>query len=235
MSLRLNKVANIPEVLPTTTGAGWCHFNSSSPRAYIEKDGPMWPFAASSIVGSHFTSYNVPNLSESGAVVNYAGEGGKAFRAGKGDYFLAGMSIDQLFDDYRAATTPILIGITAGIWVMVGSTVPLPNILPMIIWSNTDTFDFGNGVASDCIVHGYSILTPSFENRIVAGKMMTFSKLEQTLAIEKRGFKHVYFAYYIGRPDVSDKTAEYLLAGVGSTLSINSLKGNRPVFDPVMV
>ncbi len=231
MSLRLNKVANVPEVLPTTTGGGWCHYNSSTPKAYIQQDNPMWPFAASSIVGSSFTSYNVPNLSSSGAVVNFAGEGGSAFRAGKGDYFLAGMSIDQLFDDYRAATTPILVGVTSGLWVQVASATPLPTVLPMIIWSNTDV----SGVATACTVGAYSILVPTFENRIVAGKMLTFSKVEQTFAVEKRGFKHCYFAYYIGRPDVSEKSAEYSLLGVGSTCSINSLKGNRPVFDPVMV
>ncbi len=231
MSLRLNKVANIPEVLPTTTGAGWCHYNLPGNKAYIETNDPMWPFAASSIVGKHFRAYNIPNLSESGAVTNFAGEGGGSFRAGKGDYFLAGMSIDQLFDEYRASTTPILVGVTSGLWVQVAATAPLPNLLPMILWSNTDV----SGTSTDAVVGAYSILVPTFENRIVAGKMMTFSKVEQTFAIEKRGFKHCYFAYYIGRPEVTEKSEQYSLLGVGSTCSINSLKGNRPVFDPIMV
>ncbi len=231
MSLRLNKVANIPEVLPTTTGAGWCHYNNSASKAYIQKDDPMWPFAANSIVGEKFGSYNVPNLSESGAVVNYAGEGAAAFRADKGDYFLAGMNIDQLFDEYRAATTPILIGVTAGMWAQVGATTALPTVLPMIIWSNTDT----TSTFVQSTVHAYSILVPSFENRVIAGKMATFCKVEQSLALEKRGYKHVYFAWYMGRPTPQDKTGQYAFTGCGSTLSINSLKGNRPVFDPVMV
>ena len=231
MSLRLNKVANIPEVLPTTTGAGWCHYNQSSQKAYIQSDATMWPFAASSIVGKQFRAYNVPNLSESGAVVNYAGEGGASFRADKGDYFLAGMNIDQLFDEYRAATTPILIGVTAGMWAQVGATTALPTILPMIIWSNTT----GTIVPNLSVISAYSILVPTFENRVIAGKMATFCKVEQTLALEKRGYKHVYFAWYMGRPTPQEKSGQYSFTGCGSTLSINSLKGNRPVFDPVMV
>ncbi len=231
MSLRLNKVANIPEVLPTTTGAGWCHYNNSSSLAYIQRNSAMWPFAANSIVGSNFGSYNVPNLSETGAVVNYAGEGGHVFRADKGDYFLAGMNIDQLFDEYRASTTPILIGVTAAMWAQVAATASLPTILPMILWSNTDT----SSTFVESTVHAYSILVPSFENRVVAGKMATFCKVEQTLAVEKRGYKHVYFAWYMGRPQPNVMTGAYTFTGCGSTLSINSLKGNRPVFDPVMV
>lgn len=231
MSIRLNKVANIPEVLPTTTGAGWCAYNRPNSSAYMQMDGPMWPFAASSIVGKHFGAYTVPNLSNSGAVVNFAGEGGKAFRADKGDYFLAGQIIDHLFDDYRAQTTPILIGVNASLWVHVAATKPLPNLLPMILWSDTEF----TGGYQNSVIAAYSILSPTFENRIIAGKVATFCHIEQTLAVEKRGHKHVYFAWYIGRPDVAEKAGEYTLALVGSTTSINSLKGNRPVFDPVMV
>ena len=47
-----------------------------------------------------------------------------AFRADKGDYFLAGMIFDQLFDEDRATTTPsLLIGVIVGsMWSQVGAT-----------------------------------------------------------------------------------------------------------------
>ncbi len=231
MSLRLNKIGNIPEAMPTTTGAGWCHYNNSSSSAYIETDDTMWPFAANSIVGSEFASYNNPNLSNSGAVCNYAGEGASALRADKGDYFLAGVLIDHLFDVDRELTTPILCGVTASMWAQVAATQSLPTVLPMIIWSNTAfTANFKISV-----IHAYSIISPSFENRIVAGKMATFCNVNTAFAIEKRGFKHVYFAWYLGRPVPQVKTGSFAFTGVGSTCSITSLKGNRPVFDPIMV
>ena len=117
MSLRLNKVANIPEVLPTTTGAGWCHYNNSASKAYIQLDGtPCGRLLLILLLVRRLVLTMFLILSESGAVVNYAGEGAASLRADKGDYFLAGMNIDQLFDEYRAATTPILIGVTAGMW-----------------------------------------------------------------------------------------------------------------------
>ncbi len=233
MSLRLNKIGNIPEVLPTTSGAGWCHYNENDEMAYIQSDSVMYPFAAESIVGKNFRSFNVPNIGHSGAVVNFAGEGAYRFRADKGDYFLAGMILDQLFDDDRALTTPSLIGIVASMWSQVGATTALPTILPMILWSNTVPPVMTSTALS--VVHAYCILSPTFENRVIAGKMATFCKVDGTFAIEKRGYKHVYFGWYMGRPSPNEKSGRYDFTTVGSTLSVNSLKGNRPVFDPVMV
>lgn len=226
MGIRLNKVGNIPEQTPVTASTAFAHFNSGT-KAYIDSDNKVWPFAADSFVGKNFRAYDVGSLSDTGAALTYVGEGAANFRADKGDYFAAGFNIDQLFDPDRLHT-PILLGLTTTLWAVVDQTEAAPLLLPMVIWSNTES----SGLK---VVAAYSLISPSFEMTYTPGKVGCTSNVDRTIALERHGYKHVYIAWVLTRHNPNDISGVYNIHEVGMTLSANSLKGNRPVFDPSMV
>ena len=228
MGIRLNKIGNIPEQTPVTASTAFAHFNSGD-KAYIAYDDKVWPFAADSFVGKWFRSYDIGSLSDTGAALTYVGEGAQAFRADKGDYFAAGFNIDHLFDQDRLHT-PILLGITTTMWAIVDQTMASPQLIPMIIWSAD-----ANATNHQRHVSAYSILSPTFEMTYTPGKVGCTSSVDRTVAVEQHGYKHVYLAWVMCRHNPNDISGAYNIHEVGVTLSANSLKGNRPVYDPVMV
>ena len=225
MSLRLNKIGNISDALPLGTSTSYDF--GSAPKAYFQRDGSVFPFFGGSFIGRDFRAYTSNLLGNSGATVNYAGGGTTPFRDGKGDYFCAGFDLASLVDPERPDTDQ-LIGIKSTIQVITPSTQGLAQILPMVIWTNDVT-------GAHRVVRGFTHLQPFWESRYTAGVTSSKVSVQDSFAIGMHGFKALFFAWFVGRPTPQVKSGEFLFKDLGLTVQAHSLKGNRPVFDPVMV
>ena len=233
MSIRLNKIGNISEALPYTRSSSYDF--GSAPRAYIQSENKVYPFFGGSLMGRQFRAYKNGIVGDSGATLAFAGGGTHSFRADKGDYFLAGFDLSPLFDPER--DTASLIGVISQCNLVTGSTDKLPQVFPMFIWTPVSATAGHKTITSFCCV------PPSFIARFTTGVNSTTVTLENQFEISNEigGVKHeVYLAWFMGLPypNITDDKLGFPTFGVKDlTISLNaaSLKGNRPVFDPVMV
>ena len=237
MSIRLNKIGNIAEAVPYTPNSA-VGFTSGSYKAYIQMNSTntVEPYYGPSTLGASFAGYSGGLIGPSGSTISYCGSGAAWFREQKGDYFLAAFNLSALFDTER--DTPALIGLQMHCNAITATTFKLPQIYPMIIWSNHET-----GVHRT--IRSYCMLPPSFVARFSEGVSNNVVTVDQTLEISNiiAGERHEVFAgYFVGRSshnDSADKQVEFGTRYTFKDLSIGvnaaSLKGNRPVFDPVMV
>ena len=111
------------------------------------------------------------------------------------------------------------------------STEKLPSIYPMIIWGDTSTTAIKQ-------IKGYNCISPSQVARFTAGVSRNMLTVDQVLEISQvcAGVPcKVYFGWFVGRAVASMDAAIYDVKDCNVSLSAASLKGNRPVFDPVMV
>ena len=234
MSIRLNKLGNIPEAVPYTTTSA-VGFTGSSNGAYFQSNVAVEPFYGASMIGKTFAGYKGGLLGPSGATISYAGTGTWKFRANKKDYFLAAFDITPLFDPERV--TPALVGITASCNPVTLSSLALPQIFPMVIWA-----DRNNTIHK--AVRSYCILPPTLVARFTAG--VSNNVVGYTGELEISPFlngvrKDVFFGYFVGREYPKDSQEnvsfpqEYQFKDMTISMCAASLKGNRPVFDPVMV
>ncbi len=232
MSLRLNKVGNYPQVLPSTATSAFFHFNGIGvDQPYIQTDSGTRIFAADQMCNRQFGAYNLAIAGDNNSVIGYVGQGGKSFRAGHKDFFAAGLLLDHIFDSDRLETSN-LIGVNSSFWTVTPSTQTLPLIVGGIIWTNSNTtastYKHGN-------INAYCLLQPTMEVRYNAGLLITTCTWDKQIAVNRHGYKHVYFAYFMTRGDINDNAADFQFKEVGMTANFSSLRGNRPVFDPVMV
>ena len=236
MSIRLNKIGNIAEAVPYTPNSA-VGFTSGSYKAYIQMSNTntVEPYYGPSTLGASFAGYSGGLIGPSGSTISYCGSGASYFRDQKGDYFLAGFNLTSLFDMERDA--PALIGLQMHCNAITATTFKLPQIYPMIIWSNAET-----GIHRT--IRSYCMLPPSFVARFSEGVSNNVVTVEQTLEISNiiAGERHDVFAgFFVGRSshnDSADKVgfgARYTFKDLSIGVNAASLKGNRPVFDPVMV
>ena len=110
MSIRLNKIGNIPEAVPYTPNSA-VGFTSGAYKAYIEMSSTntVEPYYGPSTLGASFAGYSGGLIGPSGSTISYCGSGASRFRDSKGDYFLAAFNLSPLFDSER--DTPALIGL----------------------------------------------------------------------------------------------------------------------------
>ena len=233
MSIRLNKIGNISQALPYTTSSSYDF--GSAPRAYIQSDSRVYPFFGGSLMGKQFRAYKHGILGAHGSTLAFAGGGTYAFRADKGDYFLAGFDLSPLFDAERE--TPALLGLSSQCNVVTESTQKLPQIFPMFIWTPVSSTAGQKSITSFCCV------APSFVARFTAGVSNNVVTLENQFEISNRVnnvVHEVYFAWFMGQayPNIQDDSKIKFPATTVKDLTISlnaaTLKGNRPVFDPVV-
>ena len=227
MSVRLSKIGNIAAPIPYTQSSS-INFQNA-PSAVILRDRRTWPFVSSNLLGQKFRAYRNAAIGDSGSVIGYSGQGVWTFRAGKGDYFLAGFELDQLFDSER--DTPALVGIHSVIEVITSSSSKLPSIFPMIVWADRSTDALKN-------ILGYNCLSPKLVARFTSGVSRSMLTTELTLELSPvcaGALCSVYFGWFVGRDVASHDTADYEIQDCNASVAASSLKGNRPVFDPVMV
>ena len=233
MSVRLNKIGNISEALPYTRSSSYDF--GSAPMAYIRSENKVYPFFGGSLMGKQFRAYKNGIVGDSGSTLAFAGGGTHEFRSDKGDYFLAGFDLTPLFDQERDAAS--LIGVISQCNIVTGATDKLPQVFPMFIWTPFSATSGHKTITSFCCV------PPSFIARFTTGVNNTTVTLENQFEISNLvgGVKHeVYLAWFMGLPypNITDEKLGFGVFGVKDlTISLNaaSLKGNRPVFDPVMV
>ena len=227
MSIRINKVGNIAEATPYTASSS-INFQLGD-KAIFERDQRTWPFVSTNLLGQNFRAYSSGSLGDSGSTIGYSGQGVWTFRAGKGDYFLAGFDITHLFDTERI--TPALVGIHSMIEVVTLATEKLPAIFPMILWGDTS-------MSAIKTISGYNCLSPSQVARFTAGVSRNLITCDSVVEISQvcAGVpSKVYFGWFVGRAVASMDGSIYDVKDCNCSMSAASLKGNRPVFDPVMV
>ena len=131
-----------------------------------------------------------------------------------------------------------LIGINSQCNVITLATDKLPQIFPMIVWSPVSSSAGLKTITTFCQ------LPPKFIARFTSGVTNSNVTIENEFEISPfvNGVRHeVYFAWFMGLPYpniTEDSKVGFPSYGVKDlTLSVNaaSLKGNRPVFDPVTV
>ena len=231
MSIRLNKIGNIPEygALDSST---YMHLNDRVYPAYRQTPDKCYPFDPRNFQGKSFSGFNKFTLGSAGNTVTFIGDGSGAFRDGYGDYFCAGMLLDNLFDPQRVDVDTLL-GVTTSIWVTAAATDPQCAIYPMIIWTNTDIST--TAAANLATVSKYAIISPSYDYRYTTGFHTDLITVDRTFTLSKLDYKHIYFAWFIGKANPYLLDTAYTFKQVSISLSAISLIGNRPVFDPVMV
>ena len=233
MSIRLNKIGNITEALPYTRSSSYDF--GSAPRAYIESESKVYPFFGGSLMGKTFRAYKNGIVGDSGATLAFAGGGTRAFRANKGDYFLAGFDLTPLFDGER--DTPALVGFNSQCNVVTLSTDKLPQVFPMFIWTPISSTSGHKSITTFCQV------PPRFVARFTTGVSSSIFTVDTSFEISPfvGGVRHeVYFSWFMGLPypNITEEKVGFAETSVKDlTISLNaaSLRGNRPVFDPVMV
>ena len=234
MSIRLSKVGNISEALPYTSGSSFDF--GTRPYAYITSDAKVYPFFGGSLMGKQFRAYKDGILGDSGSTLSFAGGGTRAFRENSGDYFLAGFELTSLFDIERDSSA--LVGINSQCNVVTLGTDKLPQIFPMVIWTPPSSSAGLKPISTFCQ------LPPKFIARFTSGVTNSNVTIENEFEISPfvNGVRHeVYFGWFMGLPYPSiteDTKVGFPSYGVKDlTISVNaaSLKGNRPVFDPVTV
>ena len=233
MSIRLNKIGNITEALPYTRSSSYDF--GSAPYAYIQSESKVYPFFGGSLMGKQFRSYKNGIVGDSGSTLAFAGGGTRGFRADKGDYFLAGFDLSPLFDQER--DTPALIGLNTQCNVVTLSTEKLPQVFPMFIWTPI------SGTSGLKTITTFCQVPPRFVARFTAGVTNSVVTLDQSFEVSPfvNGVRQeVYFAWFMGLPypNITEEKVGFADMTVKDlTISVNaaSLKGNRPVFDPVMV
>ena len=235
MSIRLNKIGNIAEAVPYTANSA-VGFTSGAYKAYIRMSttNTVEPYYGPSTLGASFAGYSGGLIGDSGSTISYCGSGASYFAENHGDYFLAAFNLSPLFDQER--DTPSLIGLKMHCNAITATTFKLPQIYPMIIWSNAET-----GVHRT--IRTYCMLPPSFVARFSEGVSNNVVTVDQTLEISNlvSGERHDVFAgYFVGRSSHNDSEkvefgSRYTFKDLSIGVNAVSLKGNRPVFDPVMV
>ena len=229
MSIRLNKVGNIPEAVSMPLSAKITF--QTSPSAFIQKSAPpyMWPFNTEDLYDEHFRAYSNGVLGSSGSTLNYIGQGAGTLRRTTTDYFLPGFNLTPLFDPER--DTPSLIGISSQIEIVTLSSEKLPQIFPLFIWTDQS----GN---NHLRIYGINALTPTTVARFTSGvsrSMLTVENTFEVSRISRNRMCDVYFGWYAARAVANMDSADCLFKDVNIAVSATSLKGNRQVFDPVMV
>ena len=236
MSIRLNKIGNISEAVPYTRTSA-VGFTGSTNGAYFQSDAGVEPFYGASMIGKTFAGYSGGLIGPSGSTISYAGTGTWHFRANHKDYFLAAFDIMPLFDLER--DTPSLIGVEMSCNPVTVSTMALPQIFPMIIWADHTS-------AIHKTVRSYCILPPTLVARFTSGVSNNVVAYKGQLEISRTfqgSFKDVFVGFFVGRQypkDNSDRKgvsfgSPYEFKDMTISMMASSLKGNRPVFDPVMV
>ena len=231
MSIRLNKIGNIPDygALDSST---YMHLNDASFNAYRHSDDKTYPFDPRNLQGKTFAAFNKFTLGNAGNSVTFVGDGKGTLRDAKGDYFCAGMLLDNLFDPQRSDVDTLL-GVTTSLWAVAPPTDPQCAVYPMVIWTNTDLSTTKDGNVAT--IDKYSIISPSYDYRYTTGVHTDLVTVDRTFTLSKLDYKHIYFAWFIGKADPYSLATAYTFKQVSLSLSANSLLGNRPVFDPVMV
>ena len=229
MSVRLNKVGHIVDALPLGVNSAY-PFGTGTKKPWMLSDRKVYPFAGESFIGKQFRAYDANLFGSSGATVNYAGGGVGSFRDGKGDYFCAGFELTPLIDPDRPDTDS-LVAVSSFFQAVTPPTQGIPQVIPMIIWTN-DTSSMSDGTRT---VHGYTHLPLEVVNRFSAGVLNCYHAIETDVVVPLNGFKRVYFAWFVGRPYPNNNSGAFTFNEVGTAVSAASLRGNRPVFDPVMV
>ena len=227
MSVRLNKVGHILEAAPVAEPQS--NIFQNAPSAIVRRETRIWPFVASNLVGEKFRAYRNPVIGSSGSTVNYCGQGGWTFRASHPDYFLAGFDLSTLFDQER--DTPSLIGLSSQCEVVTSSSQKLPQIIPMILWGSRSTSKLID-------VNGYCILTPTSVSRFTAGVSRSHFTVDKILEVSANclgAVNDVYMGWWLGRSTPSGDAEALSIKTCDISVSATSLKGNRPVFDPVLV
>ena len=233
MSIRLNKIGNITEALPYTSNSSYDF--GSAPRAYIESESKVYPFFGGSLMGKQFRAYKNGIVGDSGATIAFAGGGTHPFRANKGDYFLAGFDLTPLFDSER--DTPALVGLNSQCNVVTLSTDKLPQVFPMFIWTPVSSTAGHKTITTFCQI------PPLFVARFTTGVTSSLFTVDASFEVSPfvAGVRHeVYFSWFMGLPypNITSEKVGFAETTVKDlTISVNaaSLRGNRPVFDPVMV
>ena len=229
MSVRLNKVGHILDALPLGPNSV-LPFGVGTKKPWMISDRTVYPFDGHSFVGKQFRAYSSELVGSSGATVNYAGGGGGHFRDGKGDYFCAGFELSPLIDPDRP-DTDTLVSLSSFFQTVTPPTQGIPDVIPMIIWTN-DTSSMSDGTRT---VNAYTYLPLDTVNKFSAGVLHCYYSLKSDVVVPMHGFKRVFFAWYLGRPYPGHNSGEFSFNEVGTSVSAASLRGNRPVFDPVMV
>lgn len=233
MSIRLNKVGNIPDAIPLTASSTFGFTGRNG--AYFEVEDNPEPFYTPSLLGKQFAGYAVGDEGMSGGSANFVGSGDTFFRDNKGDYFLAAFQVTRLLATDR--DTPSLLGVTACCHAVHASSLALPRIYPMFLWTS-----FSSPVHKT--ITSYSMVSPAHIARFTSGvtnnecvvkDVFEISPRIQSPAIRDSGNHDVYFGFFVGRPSHRDKSGQYRFSEMAINASFVSLKGNRPVFDPVMV
>ena len=229
MSIRLSKVGNIPEAKPYSLSNATAF--QTAPSAFIMKTGTplFWPFNATNLYDEQFRAYDNGTLGDSGSTIVYCGQGVSTLRRTTRDYFLAGFNLTPLFDAER--DTPALVGISSQIEVVTLSSEKLPQIIPMFLFSDQS----GN---RHIIIRGLNIVTPSNIARFTSGVSRSMLTVENTFEVSRVAQDkvcNVYFGWFVGRSVPNMNESDYVIKDLNIALSATSLKGNRQVFDPVMV
>ena len=229
MSIRLSKVGNIPEAkaYPISNSIAF----QTAPSAFIMKTGTplFWPFNASNLYDEQFRGYSNGVLGDTGSTISYCGQGVSTLRRTTRDYFLAGFDLTPLFDPER--DSPGLIGISSQIEVVTLSSEKLPQIIPMFLLSDQS----GN---THLIIRGLNIVTPNNIARFTSGvsrSMLTVDNTFEVSRIAQDKVCNVYFGWFVGRAVPNMNESDYVIKDLNIAVSASSLKGNRQVFDPVMV
>ena len=229
MSVRLNKVGHIVDALPLSTTSSY-DFGAGTGPAYFQRDSKVFPFFGGSLINKPFRAYSSNLVGTSGATVSYSGGGTRAFRDGKGDYFLAAFDLAPLIDPDRS-DLDTYVAISSSCQVVMPATQGIPQVIPMIVWTR-DTSSTSTGVRH---VHGFTHLPMDVVNRFSTGVLNCYHSVESDVVVPTSDFANVYFGWFIGRPYPNNNAGVYGFNDVGISVSAASLRGNRPVFDPVMV
>ena len=234
MSIRLNKIGNISEAVPYTANSAVGFTGPNGAYHEMSTTNTVEPYYGPSTLGAAFSGYSGGLIGPSGSTISYCGSGASYFRENKGDYFLAAFNLSSLFDQER--DTPSLIGLHMHCNAITATTFKLPQIYPMVIWANRSS-------AVHKTIATYCMLAPSFVARFsegVSNNVVTVNNTFEISDVVNGQRKDVFVGYFVGRSSHNDsETVEFGSRYTFKDLSIGvtaaSLKGNRPVFDPVMV